>query len=290
MFALNSFDNSINIMSKKVTLKQGIAISGITFGVAALVAAAIAVTIIFTVKAKKNTASGSNVTFQMKHAAAENTTYLTRRLTFVKKPLKNRRAVVQGNGRRTLLEQVSPTFFGMKFVSAYLTEDVDPDTQNNIGSTQMIYLNPQCLDDIGKCGVNPSEDTNLITSYFDFTKTTDEVNSQLNAQARGVEQNTYRFVRLEFCKNGTGGNPNIAFKAGDMEENHEFALPMCAVTAEISPPLVVTDTTNVVLSLSYDLTDLVSIFDTYPGSENCTNTAPSYCLNVPDFVPSADSL
>lgn len=45
--------------------------------------------------------------------------------------------------------------------------DVDPDTFSNVGDTQMIYLNPQCNDDISKCDVDNSR-TYEITDFFDF--------------------------------------------------------------------------------------------------------------------------
>src|SRR3569833_3334828 len=42
----------------------------------------------------------------------------------------------------------------LKLIAAYLAEDVDPVTMNNVGATEMIWLNPQCQDDISGCNVS----------------------------------------------------------------------------------------------------------------------------------------
>src|SRR5262245_3214701 len=45
------------------------------------------------------------------------------------------------------------TSLRLKLIAAYLAEDVDPMTQNNVGETQMIWLNPECQDNISGCNV-----------------------------------------------------------------------------------------------------------------------------------------
>src|SRR6266545_4186783 len=48
----------------------------------------------------------------------------------------------------------APTIFKMKLIAAYLSEDIDPATQDNVGHTPMIYLNPDCQGDIEHCDIS----------------------------------------------------------------------------------------------------------------------------------------
>lgn len=85
---------------------------------------------------------------------------------------------------------VTPTEFGMKFIAAYMAEDVDPITQSNIGTTAMIYINPECNGNIGQCNISAttSEGTfaNVVTTFFDFAQPTADVNAQINAQIKTI--------------------------------------------------------------------------------------------------------
>ena len=44
----------------------------------------------------------------------------------------------------------------------------------------MIYVNPQCENDISNCGIK--DEKHLITDYFDFSLPGAEVNAILNSQ------------------------------------------------------------------------------------------------------------
>lgn len=185
-------------------------------------------------------------------------------------------------------EHITPSYLGIKLIAAYIVENVDPITQNNVGTITMFYTNPQCLGDLSKCGVNPETDEILVEDYFDFSQDSAAVNTALGAQASEVTPGTYRYVRLEFCKEGTGGNPNIAFKAADMASNHGFPVSMCTVNAELDPPLVIVAGDTVEISLAYDITGSVLVQASNVGSNDyCTDTSPSYCLTVPTFTPAA---
>src|SRR6185436_15117013 len=81
------------------------------------------------------------------------------------------------------------TSLRVKLIAAYLAEDVDPVTQNNVGRTSMIWLNPECEDDIGGCNVagiaQPAGPR--VTTYFDLARPTAEVNAELNSQDMPIE-------------------------------------------------------------------------------------------------------
>ena len=72
------------------------------------------------------------------------------------------------------LVRAAPTIFKMKLIAAYLAADIDPVTQNNTGTTAMIYLNNDCQDDIMHCDISAgtAEDgaamSKIVTSFFDF--------------------------------------------------------------------------------------------------------------------------
>src|SRR4029078_8080295 len=94
------------------------------------------------------------------------------------------------------------TSLRLKLIAAYLAEDVDPTTQNNIGQTAMIWLNPERNDDISGCNV---EGVTLPpgprgTQCFDLARPSAEVNADLNAQDAPIEPATYRYARVEMCK------------------------------------------------------------------------------------------
>jgi hypothetical protein len=188
-----------------------------------------------------------------------------------------------------------PTVFGVKLVAAYLARDVDPVTQNNIGMTEMIYLNPQCGEDISHCDImaGPAPDggsiTHIVTDYFDFARATSEVNLALNAQERTIQEGTFRYLRLEFCKNGTG-TPNVEWstpETGLVQVQGQG----CVVNAAIDPPVVVVKGDSITITVAYDLANSIQTnADPRPGtgSRSCVASgADQICFTVPTFVPSA---
>lgn len=189
----------------------------------------------------------------------------------------------------------APTVFGIKLLAAYISEDISEERGDNIGKTGIIYLNPQCDDDISHCDISggDAEDGSamdkIVTDYFDLARTNDEVNEALNAQARSVEEGTYRYVRLEFCKYNSQDADNIKWQADGMDEPRTFQRNMCSVNSvKMDPPLQVSASHAVTVNLSYDLSQ--SITDTAePPYDDCStddNTPP--CVLLPEFVPSAE--
>lgn len=182
--------------------------------------------------------------------------------------------------------------FKMKLIAAYLAEDMDPVTQNNVGNTSMFWLNSDCSDDIMSCTTDPTTNggkdeqgntwRHTVSSFFDFSNVA-TVNTTLNSQGREIDTGTYKYVRLEFCKwQGTDSNyDNIKWSYNGTE--HSFAQSSCNVTAAISPPIEVKsgDTVTITLAYSLDGTLVAS------GGSTASNCADGYCFTLPAFSPSA---
>lgn len=186
----------------------------------------------------------------------------------------------------------TPTIFQMKMIAAYLSEDIDPATQNNVGHTPMIYLNPDCQSDVEHCdisvGTAPDGQpiTRIVQSYFDFALPADQVNAALNAQARPVQTGSYRYVRIEFCKYNSGNANNVTWGTADTGAI-EFNGGRCVVTAPISPPVSISSGEAITITLNYDLAGAVQTGDSASG-QSCTGIgATRACFTVPTFVPSA---
>lgn len=201
------------------------------------------------------------------------------------------------NGRDGALKQGlnerAPTTFGMKLLAVYLAEDVDPLTQNNIGRTEMIYLNPVCGENIGTCelgpGTNPHDGVAyqaFVTDFFDFAASSAEVNAAIAAQQRAVTPGSYRFTRMEFCKDNPGHVANVRWAVDDGAPR-EFVYGGCGVTsAPLANPLEVTGQDSVVVTLSYDLAQSVSDMDS-TGRVTGFDCNGVSCLTMPTFVPSS---
>ena len=182
--------------------------------------------------------------------------------------------------------------FQMKLIAAYLAEDIDPATQNNVGMTSMFWLNSECADDIMSCDTDPNvnggkdEEGNTwrhtVTSFFDFSNVAN-VNSTLNSQGREIDTGTYKYVRLEFCKfQPTLANIKWSYSTGSISDD-TFAQSSCNVTREISPPIEVADGDTVTITLAYDLNGTV-ISSGGATNDNCSG---GFCFTLPTFNPSA---
>src|SRR5262245_27429516 len=64
------------------------------------------------------------------------------------------------------------TSLRIKLIAAYLAEDVDPTTMNNVGNTAMVWLNEECQDDISGCNVSGFEEPSgpRVVELFDFAR------------------------------------------------------------------------------------------------------------------------
>ncbi len=193
---------------------------------------------------------------------------------------------------RAIATQSAPTVFGIKLIAAYLTEDIDSTTQNNVGKTAMVYLNSTCADDIMHCDISggTAEDgqpmDKVVTDFFDLSSPS-SVNEQLNAQGRGVEEGTYKYVRLEFCKYNSEDATNIQWGT-DSVATRAFQRDMCTVnSAEMTTPLEIAAGDTVTLTLSYDLSAAVSTGSDAYGDDCTGSGSTKTCFQLPTFTPSA---
>lgn len=186
----------------------------------------------------------------------------------------------------------SPTTFKLKLISAYLAQDVDPVTQNNIGESSMFYVNPQCGEDNMRCNVSPgiAEDgqpyTDIITNFFDFGQGSTAVNEALNAQNRAIKPGIYKYVRLDFCKGGTNGVPNAGWAGGNVAVETQFSTGMCGVTSAVmDPPLEVKEGDNVTIWLGYDYSYSIQTGADAQGWDCVGSGGTKTCFSIPDFIP-----
>lgn len=195
------------------------------------------------------------------------------------------------------LSRTAPTAFEMMLIAAYLTEDIDPTTQNNKGVTSMIYLNNDCGSDIMHCDISAgtAEDgapmSKIVTTFFNFGATTSAVNTALNAQARAITAASYKYARLEFCKYNSGNANNIKWADGSTIPTgtpQAFKRNSCTVnSALISPALTIAAGGTATITLSYDLTPTVTASSTCTGDDSAGSVGTKRCFTMPTFTPSA---
>ena len=185
------------------------------------------------------------------------------------------------------------TQFKMKLIAAYLTEDINPTTQNNMGMTSMFYLNPDCQDDIMHCDISggTAEDgqpmSKVVSNYFDFGLTSEAVNAALNAQSRSISPTTYKYVRLEFCKYNHENSQNIIW-GGHGVDSKSFQRNSCTVnSAVMDPPLQVADGDSVTVRIAYDYSQSISIGSGSFGDDCSGSGDQQVCFRLPSFTPSA---
>ena len=189
----------------------------------------------------------------------------------------------------------TPTTFRMKLIAAYLAQDMDPTTGNNVGGTAILYMNPDCSEDISHCDISAgtAEDgssfSHLVTSYFDFGQSSSAVNTALNAQGRAVTAGvTYKYVRLEFCKLNSANSYNIVWAGGSSGGDVNFRRNQCSVnSAEMTPPLAVTPGSSVTVSLAYDYSAAISVGSDATGDDCTGSGSTKTCFTLPTFTPSA---
>ncbi len=177
-----------------------------------------------------------------------------------------------------------PYSFGVKFLGAYLAENVDSVTQNNIGEVTKIYLDPACPED--GC---PSADT--VTTFFDFARSPNEVNAELNGQKRLVKPGTYRYVRMDFCIGGGTRNVRIKKTAADSDYTY-FNSNNCGQTSAVmDPPLTIEKGDQVLINLNYSLANTLkncNAGDVTSVDGTCLPAGNS--VSFPAFNPTAKKL
>lgn len=191
----------------------------------------------------------------------------------------------------------SPTFYGMKLIAAYLAEDIDPDTQSNIGQTLMFYLNEDCQEDISHCDISggTAEDGEPISqiigvdNYFDLTNPV-TANEALSEQRRDIIAGTFQYVRMEFSKINEENAPNVEWSYTGVPLRSFVTNQHTVTSAKVSPPIVITSTSSAVTFVAtYDPSGSVSIGPDAAG-DDCTNdeSGNRVCFTIPTFTPSVN--
>lgn len=214
-------------------------------------------------------------------------------------------------------QQVLPdgTSLRLKLLAVYLTEDVDPQTMNNVGATSMIWLAPECHEDVTGCNVSgmASPPGPRVTQFFDLARPSEEINAELDSQEREVTPATYRYARVEMCK-GTGesispSEPTMLWRGPGMTADVPFSSNDCARTGiAFDPPLAVAPGDAVTVRLGYALEQAIVSGPPLPSPaplsctlgppdpagggvhcyRQCVDTETSRaCMEFPEFSPTA---
>lgn len=217
---------------------------------------------------------------------------------------------------RTTAAATGDSVLKLKLIAAYLAEDVDPVTMNNVGGTEMIWLNPQCADDISGCNVSGFVEPAggpRITDYFDLARPSAEVNAELNSQGLAISPGSYKYARVEMCKAFGGetvpSDPTLMWRGPGMTAEQPFASGDCGRTSlAFDPPLVLATGDSVMVTLGYDLDAAIVAGAPAPGSfgivgaidsgggmhpfRACSDVDADHrvCMDFPDFAPSAAKL
>lgn len=190
--------------------------------------------------------------------------------------------------------QSKPSTFQMKLIAAYLSEDIDPTTLNNTGMTGFFYLNPECNNDIMHCDISGgiAEDgepmSQIIRSYFDFGQSSDDVNLALNAQKHSITAQSYKYVRLEFCKYNSENSKNIIWGT-QATGSVELQRNECGVNSAVfDPPLELVKGDEITVTLSYSMEGKIQTGSDAKG-DDCVGSGESRtCFTLPTFTPTAN--
>lgn len=190
------------------------------------------------------------------------------------------REVIVADGTRSDADSafvaIPAELFEMKILSAYLAEDVDPATMNNVGRSERIWVNPKCPD-ADSCGDSDVD-------YFDLSDPTD-ANRKLNAQGPEIAVGEYHYVRVEFCRGGAQGNL-LRYKTAGMAAPLEATYGGCGVTSErLEPAVSVKDGSTVMIALEYDLSSQPLYYATEGGSACSSVDTPTPCIGAIRLTP-----
>ncbi|MEO8549954.1 MAG: hypothetical protein ABI678_08265 [Kofleriaceae bacterium] len=217
---------------------------------------------------------------------------------------------------RTTAAATGDSVLKLKLIAAYLTEDVDPVTMNNVGATEMIWLNPQCAADIGGCNVSGFAEPAggpRVTDYFDLARPSAEVNAQLNSQGLAISPGSYKYARVEMCKALAGETaptePTLMWRGPGMTAEQPFTSGDCGRTSlAFDPPVELLAGDAVMITLGYDLDAAIVAGAPAPGGfgiagaiddgggphafRACSDLDADHrvCMDFPELAPSAAKL
>jgi hypothetical protein len=213
----------------------------------------------------------------------------------------------QGPAERRVDVLADGTSLRLKIIAVYLAEDVDPVTMDNLGNSAEIWLNPECDGDISDCNVDGfTQPTGpRINSYFDLSRSTAEVDAELESEDMPIDPGSYRYARVELCK-AVGGEsqatvPTMMWMGPGMAAEVPFMSGDCGRTSlPFDPPLVIAAGDTVQVDLGYDLSKAIVSGAPDPMSQYsiagdsqlfraCVDASPTTraCMDFPDFAPTA---
>ncbi len=181
---------------------------------------------------------------------------------------------------------LSPSTYKVKLISAYLAEDIDPETESNIGQTFQVFENEECNENIRDCdisnGTNEDGDAfaNIVTSYFDLSDP-ETVNNILNSQRLEIIPGTYRYARLEFSKYNSENSNNVIWAyAGSAEQG--FYGRSGTATLTLSTPITIDENSAITFLINYTLPGSI----TAGSAGYCTTVdSESFCFTEPEITP-----
>lgn len=184
---------------------------------------------------------------------------------------------------------VTPTIYQMKLVVMYLVENIDPETQDNVGEITSIWISNRCDSDLYQCGIGPHAGS-YIVDYFDFAAGTAAVNSALNSYQRdpnrGINPGTYRYIRIDF-QGATGSqDPDVANLKFGTSTGYEVRAQEGAWDIALPEPLVLDAGESFTIDLAYDLESrFYSSSDSYPPPAEVPSNEQWTCSGSGSGVP-----
>ena len=160
-------------------------------------------------------------------------------------------------------------------------EGLEEDQEVNVGTYKSVFYD---YHDAQGC------DTSKISSFFDLSRTSEQVNSELNSQGLSIPPGTYTQVSLRLCTPDTDTNTFKAhkFQAGVMTEAQEVTGSGCGVTGTPVTPIKIAEGESATVKISYDLSQFIKYGQYNPAAatsenDNCIEDVDNdiyYCSNV----------
>lgn len=114
-----------------------------------------------------------------------------------------------------------------------------------------------------------------VATLFNFARSSDDVNTELNSQDHKILPGTYNYVQMTFCIGGTQGAYNAEFTADGMTEPYQLKSGQCGISSvAATPPIIVGEGESVTIALNYDLQNII-----YEGH---AESDPNFCYASED--------
>jgi len=185
----------------------------------------------------------------------------------------------------------TPSVLGLQLIDVRIMQELDT-TEH---PAPIIWYNPECgsattssTEIDGKeyeYTQSPGCDLSKLTTYFDFARSTDEVNEELNSQPNLVYPETYKYVSISWCA-GETVTDNVKFQADGMDEPAYVGSGGCGtMSAEAVPPLEVGEGDSITIALDYSIDGIVNA-SSGNGCWTSDDGTIKRCITLPAFKPS----